>query len=225
MTAVNFGSSRDEVHTVTNPQLAALLTDTATRHFLEPFFARNRSVKEAADEAGCAIDTMLYRVRVFLKAGLLKSVEERKRKGRTVKVYRTAFDDYFIPHQITPFATLEERLYAMAIQPMREWARSAAQRLQQRGVEGIRMYRDTTGEVWSVSAVNAEGSGDFDLTALVNSRGSLSFDISTTLYLTEQEARETQFALVQLIGELRSQRISSLNKPFKLSVFFNSDLL
>lgn len=114
MTGSDSGSVPGPVHTVTDPRLAALLTDPVARRFYEPFLARTLSVSAAAQEVGCSLDAMLYRVRVFVRAGLLRVAEERPRKGRAIKLYQTVFPAYFVPHRVTPFTTVEDRLYAGA---------------------------------------------------------------------------------------------------------------
>ena len=129
MTPTDSGSPT-AFHTVTDPKIAALLTDPAARRYLDPFLAQTRSVKEAVAESGTSPDAMLYRIRVFVRAGLLQVVALRPRKGRAIKAYRTVHDAYYVPHSVTPFVTLEERLYRGAERVVRDWARATARALQ-----------------------------------------------------------------------------------------------
>jgi len=110
MTEPNSGS----FHTVTDPEQARLLTEPVSKKFFKPFLARERSASEAAAMLRCSLNTTLYRIKTLLRAGLIEVVRERPRKGRTVKVYRSVHDTYFIPFNVTLYATLEERLDVQA---------------------------------------------------------------------------------------------------------------
>jgi hypothetical protein len=89
------------------------LSDPESFRYFEPFIARDRTVKEAAEAVGCNLDTMLYRVRKFLNAGLLKVTRVEKRAGRPIKHYRSTSEAFFVPFEVTPYAELEERLEAL----------------------------------------------------------------------------------------------------------------
>ena len=208
---------------MTDPHLAALLINPVARRFYEPFLGRVLSAGAAADEVGCTLDQMLYRVRVFVRVGLLEVVESQPRGGRAIKLYRTRFPAYFLPHDVTPFATVEERLYAATEPYIRDWARSNAARLQARGVEGTRLYRDSSGQVWSVSAENEASLGNLASGALHDPSRPASFDIITTLHLSEHQARELQAALVRLLEDRWTAPASEGNAPFTLSLFFHPE--
>jgi Helix-turn-helix domain len=100
------------VHTVTNKKQAQLLTEPKSKEFFKPFLAQERSVTQAAQELGCNLNTMLYRVKTLQAAKLIKVTRKEKRKGREIKYYRSFHDAYFIPFRLTSYATLEERLEA-----------------------------------------------------------------------------------------------------------------
>jgi len=217
------GSLQAQIHSVTDPRLAALLTDPVARRYFEPFLARTLSAKQAADEVECALDTLLYRIRVFIQVGLLKVVEERPRKGRAVKYYRSVHDAYFIPHSVMPFATLEERLYALAEPSIRAWARSAAGRLQARGVEGMRLYRDRFDQMWSESAADVTSVGSLDTRNWDDPQRPPGFDIMMTVYLTEREAREVQMELAQMVETWRPRTEPGQGRAYNLNFFFNPE--
>ena len=220
MTGPDSGRLQSEAHSVTDPRLAALLTDPQARRYYEPFVARSLSIKAAADEAHCTLDAMLYRVRVFVKAGLLRVVGEQRRKGRAIKLYRTAYDAYFVPHQVTPFATLEERFYKTTEPFVREWARLSAVRLRARGVEGVRLYRDRYGEFWAESAASVASLGGLDAQNLTDPTRPPAFDIMSTLSLDDAGARELQRALASLFEAWRSKPRPENGKNFQLGLFF-----
>ena len=89
-------------HTVTDTRQAQLLTEPKSKAFFKPFLAAERSAGEAAAELGCNLNTVLYRVKTFLEAGLLTVSREQTRKGRAVKYYRSSYDGYFVPFTKTP---------------------------------------------------------------------------------------------------------------------------
>lgn len=97
-------------HTVTNTKQAQLLTEPKSKEFFKPFLAQERSVAQAAKALNCNLNTMLYRVKTLQTAKLIKVTRKEKRKGREIKYYRSVHDAYFVPFNLTPYATLEERL-------------------------------------------------------------------------------------------------------------------
>lgn len=82
---------------------ARLLTDPRSAAFIHPFLARERSTAEAAREAGCAINTMAYRIRVLAQAGLLTPSRIARRAGRAITYYRSSHDSYRVPLHSTAF--------------------------------------------------------------------------------------------------------------------------
>ena len=137
MTVPNSGS----VHTVTEPKQAQLLTDPKSKNYFRPFLAVERSATEAAAELGCNLNTVLYRIKTFVQAGLLEVVREQKRKGRAVKYYRSVHDAYFVPFVNTPYATLEERLEVQGASLVADLLNSYAAVLRQGNRYGHYLYR------------------------------------------------------------------------------------
>jgi hypothetical protein len=218
MADVISGSPPPEGFVVRDPRLAAVLSDPRARPFLEPFVGRTSSVKAAADAVGCHVDTMLYRVRVFLRVGLLKLAHTQARKGRAIKHYRTVHDAYFVPHELTPFATLEERLYATAEPHTRAWAQAAARRLQQRGTRGTVLYRDRFDVVWSYSAGLPRITDAFDPLKFEDRTRTPGFDAMTTVFLDDTQARRVQTVLLELMASLREP--SSAGRAYQIGLFF-----
>lgn len=196
MTAKDSGRPPAEVfHTVTDPAQARLLSDPANFRFFEPFLARERSVAAAAEEVGCSLDTLLYRVGTFLKVGLLRVSRLEKRAGRPIKHYRSVSDAYFIPFEVTPYAGLEERLDAYYRERQKILVPAGARLLRSLGHEGRRVYRRSDdGEVWQESAGDTQTFIDFyDAEAYARRfearRGPFGEMMDDTLYLTEVEAK------------------------------------
>ncbi len=92
---------------VTTPEAAELLTDPLKQRYLEPFLARDCTVTQAAGELGVTPNSLLYRVRQLQAAGLLEVVREMPRAGRTLKVYRSVADAFYVPFALTQAETVE----------------------------------------------------------------------------------------------------------------------
>lgn len=157
-----------------------------------PFLARELTASQAASETGRDLNAVLYRLRQFLAAGLVKVVREIKRAGRPIKVYRSTADAYFVPYEFTPFASLEERMMDQLLPHLRERVRSAARRLQEAGVSGQLLYRDEKGETWMESAGESTGPADW----LDPDRG-VGLDFMTHVRLSDADARRLQGALYE----------------------------
>lgn len=145
MTELNSGS----FHTVTDAGQARLLTEPKSKAFFTPFLARERSASEAATFMGCSLNTTLYRIKTLLRAGLIHVIGERPRKGRTVKVYRSVHDAYFVPFRMTPYATLEERLEVQAEPIFAGLIRAYAAALRQNQRYGHHIFIGEDGAVWT----------------------------------------------------------------------------
>lgn len=135
------GPDSSSFRTVVTEQQARLLTDPRSKAFFKPFLARECSASQAARAVGCPLTTMHYRIKTFLKAGLLSVVREEKRKGRAIKVYRSVHNAYFIPFSLTPYATLEERLEAQAAPLFANLLGAYADAIRQSGRYGHFVFR------------------------------------------------------------------------------------
>ena len=135
--------------TVTDTEQARLLTEPTSKGFFKPFLARERSASEAASIMQCSLNTMLYRVKTLLRAGLLEIIREEPRKGRAVKIYRSVHDAYFVPFRVTPYATLEERLEVQAEPIFAGLIQSYAAALKQDNRYGHFIFIGENGGVWT----------------------------------------------------------------------------
>lgn len=132
---------------VRNAQQARILTDPNSKRFFVPFLARECTVKEAAQQVGCPLNTMLYRVKTLLAAGLVQVVETRPRGGRAIQVYRSVHDAYFIPLASTPFDTLEHRAWVQGETTFRRLTAGYTAALQQHEHVGHLLYASPEGVV------------------------------------------------------------------------------
>jgi hypothetical protein len=174
---------------------AKLLTNPESFRYFEPFMARDCTVSQAAKELHCKVDTMLYRVKTFMKAGLLKVVNTQPRRGRSVKVYRSSADAYYIPFEITPFEDVEAFFRKSRKANDDILIPRFAKAVCQVGREGRIIYRDVKGEVWTSSA----GSLDDTYTGLedthkleqrLRQKQQMAENSSDILWLTDDEATD-----------------------------------
>lgn len=86
--------------TVTTPEAARILLEPKHARFIAPFLGRERRVAEVAEEIGAPLSTTFRHVQRYCDVGILKVTREQTRKGRTLKVYRTVADAFFIPNRL-----------------------------------------------------------------------------------------------------------------------------
>lgn len=177
----------DAFHVVDDPRQARLLTDDDVLRFFRPFLARDASASDAAAEAEVSLDRMLYRIRTFVDAGLLRVVRRRPRAGRPIKIYRSSHDAYLVPYAATPFATLQELLRQRFEATAHHLADllAAHETARDRPWDGFRLYRGDDGETWVVGSDVALGEAE-------------AVDLAVTLHLREDDARALRHALVDL---------------------------
>ena len=140
-------------HTVTDPKQAQLLTDPTSKAFFVPFLAHESSASQAASELARDLNTVLYRIKVLLEAGLIEIAREEKRKGRPIKFYRSVYDAYLVPFSLTPFASLEERLEAQAAPIFGNLIRAYADAVRQSERYGNCILRTPEGDVLTTDFV------------------------------------------------------------------------
>lgn len=197
------GAPADGWHKVSDPRAARMLSDSRSLEFFSPFLARTSSVSQAAQELGCDLSTMYYRVRSFVQAGLIEVVREEKRAGRPVKYYRSVADGFVVPFDVSPYAELEERLEVQSRELQREVAENLARLLRDLGAEARRIFRGRDGQVWSQGATDLAQPIDLDDPNLP-----VTIDFSKHVRLSLDEARQLQEELRQL-----SQRYEGPDRP------------
>jgi hypothetical protein len=195
---------------VTDTEQARLFSDPAALRYLKPFLGREQTVSAAAREAGCSLETMLYRVRTFVRAGLLAVIREQKRAGRPIKYYRTVADGFFIPFALTPYTDLEALLSSVDSERQQVFIRTVAQLLREAGIEGRRIYRKGD-EIHSEAAPSLKGSLDFQHPSLRHG-----LDVSSELSLTRESAAALNQELRALLERYKGQVTEG--KPYLLSL-------
>ena len=191
--------------TVTDPGQAKLLTDATSKVFFKPFLARECTVSRAAEEVGCNVNTMLYRVKTFVRVGLLEVAHTEKRVGRPIKHYRSVHDAYLVPDGVTPYADLEERLKTQ-IRPFWETLmQSLAHAYRERGWGGQYLQRTATGVVTTSLATKSDEDGLTDFWSALSP-----YDVYSdmALNLTPEEAKALARRLLGVLGDA-SQNIAT----------------
>jgi predicted ArsR family transcriptional regulator len=207
---------------IDDPGQAKLLTNPESFRFLEPFMARDCTVSQAAKELKCNVDTMLYRVKTFVKAGLLKVVKTQSRRGRSIKVYRSSADKYFVPFEITPYEDVEAFFRKSRKANDDILIPRFAKIIRQTGREGRIIYRDDKGEVWTSSAGSFAdifvGLGDSEkLEQRLRQKRQIAENSNDILWLTEEEARDFVMELYKVWG--KHKRVDkSRRKPYFLTL-------
>jgi Helix-turn-helix domain len=150
------GSFNGEWFEVKNEEQARLLTDPVVRQLLEPFIGSERSATQAAEQIGCSVQRLLYRIEQFKRAGLLLETRQERRSGRPIRYYRAVADGFRIPFAFTPFADVEAMIARQHAPYDRLRNRASARQAIQKGYDGRVLYRDVlSGELNSESAIPA----------------------------------------------------------------------
>ena len=139
---------------VSDAEAADLLVNPYTLRQLAPFLGRECTVTQAAQETQEKPNTVLSRVRRFVKLDLLKIVREERRAGRAVKVYRSTADIFFIPFEATTAESLEALLQERDAYWETLLRRGVVRaRTEDVGTWGTRVYRDMAGRLQVQTAV------------------------------------------------------------------------
>jgi len=87
--------------------VARMVTDPATRRYLEPLLIREHSASELAAAVGVPLSTALYRIRRFIDAGLIVETRQSPRGGRPIRHYGAVADGFFVPFDATSLDAVE----------------------------------------------------------------------------------------------------------------------
>ncbi len=165
------------LHRVVDPAQAVIVGDPIRSRFLRPFLGRERTVTEAATEVGCTPNTMLYRVRRMLDVGLLRVVASRSRPGRSIKLYRSSHDGYFVPNEAMPYDDLAHRVTQQGRGLIEQLFDAYTAVLFRSGHSGRALARVADGGVWSS-----------DLPPSTNHRGQPAYLADGVFWLSTDEA-------------------------------------
>lgn len=184
---------RRRLHRIGDPRQAVIVADPVRSRFLVRFLGRALTVTEAAREVGCDADTMLYRVRRMVAAGLLRVVATRARAGRPVKVYRSPHDGYFVPLDVMPYDDLRHRVSAQGRVLAGQLTDAYTAVLARTPECGRALGRTPAGEPWAT-----------DLMPESNHRGQPALLCDLTLALTRTEAEAVRGILAAAMNRARA---------------------
>jgi hypothetical protein len=201
---------------IVDEEKARFLSDPESRKYLQPFFLKDRSLKEASGLLGCSLQAIFYRVKIFEKAGLLKVVRREKRAGRAVKRYKTVSDVFFVPFNITPYAVIEENLFNQLNPRLTLILRGVARVLHAEENFGQYAYLGDDGTVWYTGSppkgVMSVAQKSHDLLAL---------DVSGDLELSFDEALALKKDLVALLDRYTKASGKKGVKAYTYAVLFS----
>jgi hypothetical protein len=88
--------------TIDDPRAAAVFTQSPLRRILLQFANEPRAVAEVASALGIDLKQLHHAVTKLCRLGLVEVAEERKRAGRSIKLYRCTGSSYYIPCAAAP---------------------------------------------------------------------------------------------------------------------------
>jgi hypothetical protein len=88
--------------TIRDPRAAMVFTHSPSRRILLQFAHTPRALAEVARELGMELKRLHHFVARLHRLGLVKVIEERKRSGRSIKLYQCSGESYFIPASAAP---------------------------------------------------------------------------------------------------------------------------
>ena len=190
---------------VEDPQAARVVADLQARRFLEPFIAQERTVGEVAAELGVDMSSVLYRVRQFIRLGLLEETRAEPRKGRAIRYYRSVADSFFVPFAATPLVAqeaLSPHTFGKFQEVLNEsvgraWLAAAGERQ----MLGVHLYRRENGEL----SQNIVPDPDMDkptrfFEQLLEPDAPAVWDTWGGLELTREDAKALQHDIASLLG-------------------------
>lgn len=149
--------------TVTDPNQARALTDPAVLKYLEPFIARERTIKQVADELKLNLEAIYYQVKQLERLGLLTVVRQEARAGRATRIYSAVADGFFIPNRAEPLEAFMDRVDAHFNRQLQRGLIRTATALSGSETWGTRVFRNEHGQ-YQVDTAPGPDRG-FDLNA------------------------------------------------------------
>lgn len=193
----------ERICVITQQDQADALIQPKTLRQLEPFLGRSLTITQAAKELKQKPNTVLSRVRRFVKLGLLEVSEDIKRKGRSIKKYRTTADIFFIPYEATSAESLEVAL-AERDSYWEDLLRKSVvkARSEDVGSWGTRIYRDERDRLQVQAAITP----DKNYTMLDKSRPAVLSAWRDSVYLDFEDAKTLQSEMFELLKKYQQKQ-------------------
>lgn len=161
--------------------------------FLRPFLGRDRTVSAVAAELEVSPNSLLYRVRRMLDAGLLQVVATRPRAGRPIKVYRTSHDGYRVPMSAMRYDDIRHRVDTYGRPLLEDLARAYTAALLAAPRHDRVVARTRAGDVWAT-----------DLLPSATRQGEPLLFADTVLWLDQERARRVQLRMQEALEDALS---------------------
>ncbi len=161
-----------------------------------------------------------------MRVGLLKVVKTQSRRGRSVKVYRSGAEAYFLPFGVTAYQDIEAQWRQEFKRSNDIVIKALANVLRQLGREGKHIYRDELGEVSTSSGANIrEALLDLDNIEAVRKmiddpKSVIAETASDTLLLSDKVSREFMLELYQLWRRYKTRKSPQNPKKYFLQFSF-----
>lgn len=193
---------------VEQPEAARLLVDPKAARFLEPLISREWSVAELAAELQVDMSSVLYRIRQFIKLGLVKETRRKLRGGRPVRYYRSVAEGFYVPFSATPY-TSEEAISPQAFGLIQNvltdsvgaaWSKAA----EQQGL-GIHLFRREDGEISRNIVPDPDDERPYGFfEELLDARGPAVWDTWNIRKLSRKDAKALQKELATVFERYRA---------------------
>ena len=190
---------------VDEEKAAQLLVDLEQVKLVLPFMGQERSISEVAKDLDMAVDAMTYRVKRFVKLGLLEETRKEARKGRAITYYCAA-SAFFVPVKSIPNQTTEELFLHSDVGMRHTIAKSMTKAL----------YESTSFENWGVLVQKSPDgkpslgltppSADWGFEKLLDASAPALLSSWMPLSLEFEDAKALQADLFQLIGKYASKQ-------------------
>jgi hypothetical protein len=195
--------SAARIRVVRDAAAARWLVRPSGLRLLEPFFGAPRSVAEVARATGDKPNTVLRRVQRLQALDLVEAAGTRPRAGRTVRLYRTTADVFFVPFEATGADDLEGALAERDGYWERLLRRHVVRaRREAMGTWGTRIYRDGRGRVQVQTAV----SPDANATMLDDAMPAALSAWRDQVWLDHRDAKALQRDLFALLQRYQAKR-------------------
>jgi hypothetical protein len=193
----------DKLKIITDQEQADILISPKTLRQLEPFLGHPRTITQAAKETGEKANTVLSRVRRFVRLGLLEVAQDTKRKGRSIKTYQTTAEIFFVPYEATSAESLEIAL-AERDSYWEDLLRKSVvkTRVEDVGSWGTRIYRDERGRLQIQAAITP----DKNYTMLDKNRPAVLSAWRDSVYLDFEDAKTLQREMFELLKKYQQKQ-------------------
>lgn len=181
---------------ITDSNAADILMNPKTLRQLEPFLGKSCTISQAAQETSEKANTILARIKRFIKLNLITITKEEKRGGRAIKHYQSSADSFFVPYEATTAESLETMIQERDLYWAQLLRRGVVQaRIEDIGTWGTRIYKDKLGRLQIQTATSPES----NYTMLDQNRPAALSAWRDSVYLDFEDAKKLQQEMFDLL--------------------------